>query len=543
MRTTKFITAAAALAAAMAAAACSDPLTVKNENNPDIARAYGSPSGVEGVIGNTYQAIFSADLGSFTSIDAALQNMAFESYSSLANSGLNTRNALPRSAINNNRGNATQTENFRDYSGLARNARTASNSVRALDSLITAGLTIGSPGLNARARAFAFFTDGVSLGNLALAYDSASIVTPAIPKDTLPELSGARDVMVAALAMLDSAQAIATANGSGFPLPATWIIGNPLSATDFIRVVKSYRARFRAGVARNPAERAAVDWPKVIADATTGITADLNLALDPSAGWTINWLLQSYTLGYSQMTPMIVGMADTSGGYDAWLAQPLSGRGYFLIRTPDKRFPSGETRPAQQTNSPLTPTGVLYFRNRPAGNDQPGEPWGISYYDNYRFQALANAAGKGNYPIVTKAEIDMLAAEGYLRTSNVPAATALIDVYRSRAGLPTLTGKVTSSTSIIPGGNACVPRVPNASGNAASCGTVFEAMKWEKRIETQFTGWAQWYFDSRGWGDLPEGTALEYPVPYQEMDARLHPFYSLGGIGGMSAAAKGNYGI
>ena len=31
---------------------------------------------------------------------------------------------------------------------------------------------------------------------------------------------------------------------------------------------------------------------------------------------------------------------------------------------------------------------------------------------------------------------------------------------------------------------------------------------------------AIWYLDSRGWGDLPEGTALFWPVPYQELQVR-----------------------
>jgi hypothetical protein len=58
-----------------------------------------------------------------------------------------------------------------------------------------------------------------------------------------------------------------------------------------------------------------------------------------------------------------------------------------------------------------------------------------------------------------------------------------------------------------------------------------------------FTGWASWYLDSRGWGDLAEGTALEYPVPYQELDARRKPIYDLGGTGGRSAALRGTYGF
>ena len=51
-------------------------------------------------------------------------------------------------------------------------------------------------------------------------------------------------------------------------------------------------------------------------------------------------------------------------------------------------------------------------------------------------------------------------------------------------------------------------------------------MKWEKRMETAQTGYAQWYIDSRGWGDLAEGTTYMYPVPFQEMQARQKEFYN-----------------
>ena len=63
-------------------------------------------------------------------------------------------------------------------------------------------------------------------------------------------------------------------------------------------------------------------------------------------------------------------------------------------------------------------------------------------------------------------------------------------------------------------------------------------MKWEKRLETAFScAYMCWFTDSRGWGDLPEGTAVQWPVPYQEQDARVHPYYGMAGN-----AAKGTYG-
>jgi hypothetical protein len=67
---------------------------------------------------------------------------------------------------------------------------------------------------------------------------------------------------------------------------------------------------------------------------------------------------------------------------------------------------------------------------------------------------------------------------------------------------------------------------------ATKCGDMLEAMKWEKRMESAYAGYGIWYFDGRGWGDLPEGTPIHWPVPWQEKDARVEPFTPvLGGVG------------
>jgi hypothetical protein len=51
-----------------------------------------------------------------------------------------------------------------------------------------------------------------------------------------------------------------------------------------------------------------------------------------------------------------------------------------------------------------------------------------------------------------------------------------------------------------------------------------------------------WFLVGGGWGELVQSTALQYPVPYQELDARQLPFYDVGG-GGIFSAAKGTYGF
>jgi hypothetical protein len=320
------------------------------------------------------------------------------------------------------------------------------------------------------------------------------------------------------------------------------VSGNTLSAADFIRVARSFRARFRAGVARTPAERAAVNWPLVIDDAEHGIASDFMLTVGASVGWNVGSNVNA-TLFYN-MSPMYYGMADVSGGYDAWLAQPLDSRGFFLIVTPDRRWPQGQTRAAQQAAStvPTSFTSTPFIANR-NGGDPSGHPWGVSYYFFNRLQYIRSNSNNGAFPAISKAEMDLLAAEGYWRTGNLAAALARIDATRAgRAQLPRLTGAVSSVNDPVPGGANCVPHVPSGPNGPTTCGNTFEALKWEKRMETAFTGYGQWFFDSRGWGDLIEGTALEFPVPFQELAARNRPFYSLGGRL-RSSAPKGTYGF
>lgn len=535
-------------------AACSkDVLSVTNVNNPDVTRVYATAASIEGVISTGYQQLFAGSSGGTTSEGLHTQSHAasLEVYGSVANFGMNTRESIPRVAIFNDRGNSVQTGNTRDWTALSKLTRTAATGVQSLDRLNAAKGTLGSPAQDTRARSFGFFVNGVALGYLAMGYDSAAIVTPAVPSDVVPKLSGYAGAGKAAIQLLDSAIAIAsganaTNGANGWPLPGGWISGSSLTLDGYIRFVKSHRARIRAGMARTPAERAAVDWTSVIADATTGITADFIIQINNSLGWACPYDCNQINVsgGWGQVSPYYFGMADTSGFYARWLAQPVSQRdGSGLIITPDQRWPQGATRAAQTADSPLPLPGRRYFRNHPSGEDVSGDPWGSSNYFFRRWWAISNAGNIGPYVSMSKTEMDMLAAEGYIRAGNFAAAGALIDASRAKNGLPSI-GVITSATQSIAGGTGCVPQVPQAPAFATvGCGTILEAMKWEKRMETAMTGYMQWFVDSRGWGDLIEGTALHWPVPNGEMDSRVQPFYNLGGIGGKAAAPKGTYGF
>jgi hypothetical protein len=540
------VTLASASLLVIAATACKQDLTVENLGNPDVARVFATGPSIEATIASAYQTVHNATTNQALWPEALMHGL--EQYSSLNNFNMGVRVAIPRAPIVNSNGSPSV---FTEFSALSREARLAVEALDALDKYVKSGQTLGTAGQDMRARAFGFFGAATSLGWMALIYDSAAVVGTGMPSDSIPPLSGAADVMKAAIAMLDSAYAYTTnpvASGTGgFPLPTAWMsTTNAMPAADFGKLIRSYRARFRAGVARTPAQRAAVDWAKIIDDTENGIAADYLPNVGGNTGWSIGDISQIYVdPGWGQISLMYMGMADVSGGYANFIATPLATRnGYFLVQTPDKRWPAGATRAAQISAS-VQPTSVSsrpYISNRSVA-DIPGDGWGVSYYDFFRFKYIRNSSNQGLYPAFMKSENDLLAAEAYIRTGDIAKAAAKIDLTRVPSGLPALSGVVTSATQAVPGDTQCVPQVPQGPGfNTVACGTIMEAMKYEKRMETALTSFGRWWIDSRGWGDLITNTVLEYPVPYQEMQARQKPSYNLGG-GSASSAAKGTYGF
>jgi hypothetical protein len=285
-------------------------------------------------------------------------------------------------------------------------------------------------------------------------------------------------------------------------------------------------------VARTPAERAAVDWTKAIAEVDGGITTTYEVEDDDNR---FDFWMQDYMSFYgawNQMNYFINGMADTSGQYEEWMAKPVGDRTAIVIQTPDKRFPQGNTFAAQQA------APGLYVRAKTNTTGEGGwvraerGTWRWSNYLDKRHKAFYDATNVGAaLPIITKSEMDLIKAEGLIQLNRAAEALPLINATRvGNGGLPaaTLAGA--------PGGNSCVPQLPTGA-----CGDLMEVLKWEKRVEQNVTVYGGWFFDSRGWGDLYEGTALHYPVPAKELEVRQLPLYTFGG-GGEGSAPVGNYG-
>jgi hypothetical protein len=583
----------AALAAAVGLGACD--LDVQNPNQPERTRVRATPADLESLLGSYYKRWHDGLYRTLGSVWGMANVQSFENVSSLSNNCQGQRIGIPRATNDNAVGNVCEGEQQRVYFVHSEVVRVASDVLSDLAGS-TGGtpFTLGSPARDARAQSFAEFLRGVSLGYMALIYDSAAVISPTMgtsPEECQPDpisavctgtLRGYREVMDSALAALQRSIDFANTAGSsadGFPLPATWIPGpstQSMTLTEFIRVVRSYRARLRANLARTPAERAdisaggIVDWDAVIADAVNGITASHENVTNQTTGPFKTWVGQWHTYGlWHQMTPFIIGMADVSGSYANWIAQPLTQRGttgsFFMI-TPDLRFPQGFDRASQQADFAVTSCNTAntackrYFRNRPSGNDQfAGFGWGWSHYDHSRYHSWSTAgdgtgAQNGRIVFIAKAEIDLLEAEGQFRKGNYQRAAELVNRTRTAGmvsnvatggGLPPITAF--DPTTPVPGGADCVPKMPvnasNAGGGTVTCGNLWEALKYEKRLETIQTHFAAWFLDSRGWGDLAEGTPVHWPVPYQDLQARSKAVYSTGvGTQGGAAAGPSSYG-
>jgi hypothetical protein len=381
---------------AVVAWGCEDSLVAENTNSPERDRVFALPASVAQILGSGYQLCRNTEKG--TDMTAQLAVMSGESYSALNNFNMGPRDAIPRAPILNSP--AASQALYGSFGGWSRQSRLLALAMSRLDSVREAdsdGAALASAALDTRARAVGFFNLGCTLGWLSLTYDSAGIVDHTVSDvENIPPLSGYLEVNAAALAYLDSAIAQAnkgTTDASvGFPTDALWFGGTARSRTEFIALARSYKARFRADVARNKTERAAVNWTAVAADAEAGITSDFMVTVGGSSGWSIGPQSSQFhvSAAWAQLTMLYNGFADTSGTYQNWLGTPILLRTplneTFTIRTPDLRWPQGVDLAAQRAAGPIgsgqPPSYTSMPYNRVRTEWSPGDPWGESWYSS-----------------------------------------------------------------------------------------------------------------------------------------------------------------
>jgi hypothetical protein len=529
---------AAATLLLFGAAGCD--LDVTNPNAADADRALASPGDVESLVGGSW---FSWWLGqhNFNIAPAMfLSTASFQHSAWPANFGMVDYSAIPRTPIVNNTAHAF----YPFISGMGTQAyravAAANDGLRAMDG----GTNLGDA--DRRARAFAKLMQGVGHGTIAMLYSQGPIVDENTDLTQAQEFVGYKELGAAAIGFLDEAIALAN-QGFHDDVPYSWLIADdPVSGPELARYASTLKSHIRVAIARNPADAAEVNWQQVINDIDNGITEDFILRFDGGTNW-FGTLYYSLLYQWSQMNYFVHGMADTSGKYQEWMALPTGEKhpnlpsGPFLIQTPDTRFPQGATEAAQIADGAAR-SGEVKFRvtggGFPTATATLGGQWGQAgrgtwRWSYYRDSRLPSVADVGTQPLAQVVEQNLLKAEANYRLGNMAAAAALVNESRTAAGL--------SATDAAGTNTSCVPRLPDGS-----CGGLLEMIKWERRMTSSHNGsylMNTMYFDSRRWGDLMQGTFLQFPVPCREAQLEVGiACEQFGGTGGDWAAPVGTYG-
>jgi hypothetical protein len=515
------------LLALVLASGCLD-LDVSNTNDPDREQALRQPSDVETLAASTWR-----DFWSRWQNDDDTYNLfpvVADAFSATyANHGALELSSEPRVAFNNSPLAETQLMSRTNWESFNKIVSSGNDVLSA----IARGLVImtprepGGPVTDNTKRTFVFakMAQALAYGHVAMLYDRAIIANEYLDLSVpgaVRQLEYSPHPQVFDSAFVYMRAAIDTAAKYAFSLPAPWINGTTFTNVDLVKQMNSYLARLLVYGTRTPEERAALDWNRVLNYLDNGITADYNVTLlsgTLTSGF-MSRLQQNGTFSAWGDYKMI-GLADVSGSYQAWLARPVQQRDRFLITTPDRRI----TGPTPSSNG-------TYFRYRADNIMRPER--GTYHHSYYQWFRNAGRTNSGTLTLMSLDEMSLLRAEALIRLNRAAEAVPLINRTRTRtqrigttdyAGLPPVTA------AGVPESADCVPRT--ATG---TCGSLLDALLYERMIETYALDALIAYFDSRGWGRLPAGTFLHLPVPGRELQSSGYEIYSFGGVGGPGAA-------
>lgn len=501
--------------AALIATGCQE-LEVTNPNEPDRTRATQQPTAAESFVASSFRTFWPV-AGHDDYPSWALSTVAREITSGFADFGQLEVSAEPRSAWNNSPVNARNQVTEGPWYGLYRTISSVNDALIAIDS----GLVIVDATRTARTRAVGKFMQGVSHGMLGLYFDKAFIVDEKLALDTIttPQFKPYPEVVAASITQLD--EAITMAGAANFTLPVDSWLFQAMTRDDFIKLANSYAARFMTYAPRTRAERTAVNWNTVLARANAGITTDFAPVAQVDILWD-DWkrLVARVRTGppsdFGRPSYWLLGPADSANGFINWVNTPLNNRVAFQIRTKDRRI--------QGAGGPATP-GKYFGYNASNIFAASRGTWRFSHY-YYLRNGTSTTWQTGAQPAVTVAEMDLIKAEALIRLNRAAEAVPFINKTRVANGqLPPVT------IDGPPDEPGCVPR--KLSG---ACGSLWDALVYEKGVEMVGTDGVVRFFDARGWQMLPDNSFTQLPVPGRELGTLRLELYTFGGPGGQSVA-------
>lgn len=517
---------ALASASALGLVGCLD-LQVNNPNSLDLGSVYNNTSNTEAAIIGSWRRYTYSMQGIGTSNQAANCTVIPEGI--YGNAIITTSVTYvefgqePKIPIDNrNTLNCVTRGPWYDLYAVAAGAREAVQGIQ-LNNLKFGVVDAASPNGRDTPRAVLFsrFLIGIAQLQLGLLYDQAFITDITTPQgSTGGELKPYKEVVDNAITQLRGVITDLKA-APDFSLPITWVNGRVITRDELVRMSYSYITRGLVYIARTPTERAAAPWGAILAQLDSGIASgtaprDFGQQADPTIGATgSNWINTSFAQNTVRISNRLLGPADTSGLYQAWLAAPLASRAKFTITTPDRRV-HGATNTTVGTRFTYLTTAM--------GTEALGTYSASRYRSNRYLNAAADSGSRAFIPYITLDEVRFIRAEAFYRLGRGAEAAALLNVTRVPANLKPV------DANGPPAGRDCVPRK-----NDGTCGDLFDAIQYEKRIELYPQTPDIFWFDQRGWGKLITGTPLHLPVSGRELIALGLTYYTFGGTGAGSA--------
>lgn len=514
-------------------AACQD-LDVTNPNNPDRTRLERDPQLVQTVISSAYAQLFDFWQDDYPAW--VLPTMADEFTSGFLDFGIHDMSKEPRLAFNNS---PTYTEQEINLDPWQKSNAILSGLADAIV-VIQEGTIVRDAGVDVTARALAFarLMQGITLGHMAMVLDSAYLIDENLelqpPPAPPPPLAPASEVLALAIEKLE--EAIAIADTANFTLPADpWLFVSGYTDNDVAQLAHTFAARFLASFARTRDERDDAPWDQVLFHAERGITRDLTPNAVPERLFhdfrRVAARQRTITPGdFARLDYWLVGPADSTNGIITWVNRAtLDARTPFKMLTKDRRI-----QPVNQGTAADTATlfGKYFGHHR-------ATIWNASRGIYHRTFYFYHRLGRGNtwetgpQLVLTVTEKNLLRAEALIRLGRAPEAVPLINLSRVANG--ELEPVTVDGPPNVAG---CVPRKIRPGPMQGQCGSLWDALRYEKRIEGAGIDQTTAFLDARGWQSLPIGTPLQFPVPALELQLREQPIYSYGGVGGpMSAPA------
>ncbi len=497
-------------------------LDVTNPNEPDRDRVLTSAGDVQSLISTSYQAYF--DHVQATNPGLSTAAMADNLTGGFFDLGTHDISVQPRTAFDasplNTRGAVGRFSWSRVYPIISN----VNDGLTAIDNGLE--IEIGGVDHTARARAFGKFVQGITHGHLSQYFDQALVVDEDTDIELMDptEFSPYPEVQQAALGMLDEAIQIAESNDFTIPGSIDWVNGVQMNSSEFIRLINSYYARLLAYTPRTWEERAAVDWNEVLRRIDAGIQQDFAPQGELNV-WESNvrrLLARERARPSDHVRPsyFALGPADVSGQFQEWYAADPQDRMPFKIETPDRRIHGADG------DEPGSYFG--YNEETIFPEDRGTYRWSYYYYHR---DGTGDSWHVGPQVTISRTEMDLLKAEALIRLGRAEEAVPLINATRvANGGLPPVTIEGP------PNEPNCVPQK-----KTGGCGSLWDALVYERHIENMAIEGVNTWFDMRGLGQLQEGSLLHFPVSGIEMENLGLPLYTFGGVGGEGAAPPAQY--